>query len=247
MSKNLLSIIVPTLNEEKYLPILLSSLENQTIKNFEVIIVDGNSKDATKTKVLGFESKLDIKFFENNKGNPAGQRNFGAEKATTDYLFFLDADYKVPQNFVEEVSKTIQKTNADVIIPHSSPYTKKIFWKMYYKFANLWAYPLYVLRIPFAVGPPLCIKKEAFGKIGGYDETIFVYEDQEIVRQSFRNKFKIVYAKNIKVFFSDRREVKEGILRFLLKNAFASLHVIFLGPVRKKIYKYDMGGQEYKK
>ena len=57
-----LSVIIPTLNEENYIGYLLDCLVNQTLKDFEVIIVDGNSQDGTRDKALQFQGLLDIKF-----------------------------------------------------------------------------------------------------------------------------------------------------------------------------------------
>ena len=60
--KPFFSIVIPTLNEEDYLPNLLGDLTKQTKKDFEVIIADGYSKDETKQVVKAFKKKLQIKF-----------------------------------------------------------------------------------------------------------------------------------------------------------------------------------------
>src|SRR3990170_1980898 len=95
------SIIIPTLNEEKYLPKLLTNLKNQKEKNFEVIITDGASSDKTKQTTIAFEQKFPLKFFIHEKKNVSYQRNFGARIAKGSYLVFLDADTGIKANFTQ--------------------------------------------------------------------------------------------------------------------------------------------------
>jgi len=82
---NSASIIIPTYNEEKYLPALLQSLKDQTIKPKEVIVVDAYSKDNTAEIVKRYGYKLVL----SKKKGPAAQRNYGAQIATGKFLFFL--------------------------------------------------------------------------------------------------------------------------------------------------------------
>ncbi len=88
------SIIIPTNNSEKYITKLSSSILSQTYKNFEVIVVDNNSKDNTISK-LKCENKSDsrFKYFKiDNEGVIAKSRNFGVKNATGKYIAFLDSD-----------------------------------------------------------------------------------------------------------------------------------------------------------
>jgi len=89
----MLSIIIPTLNEEKFLPHLLISLKEQTFKDFEIIVADNNSTDATRSIAL----KSGAKMVEG--GLPARGRNNGAKVARGEWLLFLDADVILPPGF----------------------------------------------------------------------------------------------------------------------------------------------------
>lgn len=88
------SIIIPTNNSEKYITKLSSSILSQTYQNFEVIIVDNNSKDNTISKLKrenNFDSRF--KYFKiDNKGVIAKSRNFGVRNASGKYIAFLDSD-----------------------------------------------------------------------------------------------------------------------------------------------------------
>jgi glycosyltransferase involved in cell wall biosynthesis len=244
MTRPFLSIIIPTLNEEKYLPILLSSLVSQIYKNFEVIVSDAKSGDKTKEKALEFKDRLDIKVYDSDKRNVSYQRNLGAKKAKGDYLIFLDADFTVNKDFIEKIKKVINNNNdLFVLFEHAN---KSLFLKIYFLIMNILAtFSPFILRKPFVTGPALIIKTDFFNKIEGYDESVVYGEDQDIVQRAYRNKAKIKYANSVRVAFSVRRIEKEGFFHFLFKNSISTIHIMFLGAIRGKFIKHDMGGHEY--
>ncbi len=92
MNKSLISIIIPTFNQGTYLKRCLTSIENQTFKDFEIIIIDKYSTDNTKIVVDEF-SHLPIKFLQiENNGNIANSRNYGIKNSTGNVIAFLDSD-----------------------------------------------------------------------------------------------------------------------------------------------------------
>lgn len=101
---NELSIITPTLNEEKYLPKLLRSIAEQHFTGkLQVIIVDGRSIDKTVQVAESFKDKIpDLLVLITEKGI-GYQRNRGAEKAKYKYLLFLDADMVLPPKFFKRL------------------------------------------------------------------------------------------------------------------------------------------------
>jgi glycosyltransferase involved in cell wall biosynthesis len=238
------SVIIPTLNEERNLSYLLLSLSKQTQKDFEVIVSDGKSEDKTKEKALEYQKTLDLKFVESPKRKVTTQRNYGAKNASGEYLIFLDADYQADVDFLAILTKSIENTHADMVIPISTPITKNVFWKIYYAIANKGSFLTLILRKPFVLGSAVCVKKEMFKKVGEYDDAVVMYEDQYLVQQSFRAGAKIVYTK-AEVYFSIRRQVKEGRVKFIYENIISTLYLILKGPIKKELFKYKMGGQEF--
>lgn len=238
-------VIIPTLNEEQNLPQLLLSLTKQTKKDFEVVVSDGKSEDKTKEKALEFQKTMDLKFVVCPKRKVTSQRNFGAQHTGSKYLVFLDADYRASEEFIAKLLYTINATNADVAIMATVPDTKSKYWKAYYAVANRCLPFALFFRKPFAVGSPICVSREMFEKVGGYDDQIVMYEDQYLVQQLFRIGAKIAISK-AKLYFSIRREERDGKLKFFLENAISTLHLIFKGPIKTEIFKYKMGGQEFK-
>ena len=100
-----LSIIIPTLNEEKYLPLLLKSIKKQTLKPLEIILADARSKDETIKIGREFGCKI-IK-----GGNPGFGRNNGAKIAKGEMLLFLDADVILPKRtFLEDSVNEIKES-----------------------------------------------------------------------------------------------------------------------------------------
>ncbi|MBP1222149.1 glycosyltransferase family 2 protein [Flavobacterium sp. 1355] len=90
----LVSIIIPTYNTEKFIRTTLQSVQNQTYQNWEMILVDDASTDRTVSVIEEFEKNDDrIKLFklEKNSGNGFA-RNIALEKATGKYIAYLDAD-----------------------------------------------------------------------------------------------------------------------------------------------------------
>ena len=99
----MLSIIIPTKNEEHYLPKLLDSIKKQEYKDYEIIVADGGSNDRTKEIARKYGCKL-VK-----GGLPSVGRNNGAKVAKGYLLLFLDADFILPEGFLKNLVQEIKK------------------------------------------------------------------------------------------------------------------------------------------
>jgi glycosyltransferase involved in cell wall biosynthesis len=238
----LLSIVIPALNEEKYLPILLDCLVSQTNKNFEVIVCDGKSEDNTQSIANSYKDRLSIRVIVSDKRNLAHQRNLGAQNAKGDYIAFLDSDFKVKNDFVESCFRESERVNADLIIPFSYPITNSWFWKAYFGTINYLSFFSTVLGRSSGNGPGNIIKKEAFAKTGGYNEGVYVFEDQYFFLVAKKVGLKLKNDKNIQMYFSLRRLEKGGVLGYFYFNFYAAMYFAFRGPIYKKFYNYKMGG-----
>ena len=113
----LVSIIVPVYNTEKYLPICLDSLVNQTFKDIEVICIDDKSKDSS-LKILQDYSKKDsrIKIIKNEVNKGLGEtRNVGIRNSKGNYISFVDSDDYIDINFIKYFYETVKKYDADIV------------------------------------------------------------------------------------------------------------------------------------
>jgi glycosyltransferase involved in cell wall biosynthesis len=112
---DLISIIIPVYNVEKYLPQCINSILKQTITNLEIILVDDGSLD-NSGKICDEFSKLDNRIVVIHKENNglSSARNAGLEIATGNYVGFVDSDDWLDENMYETLLNLIKDTNADI-------------------------------------------------------------------------------------------------------------------------------------
>ena len=107
------SIVIPVFNRPDEVDELLQSLQSQSCKDFEVIIVEDGSSIPCQKVVQHYEDSLPIHYYIIENSGPAGARNFGIGKAKGDYIIFFDSDCLIPQGYFEAVEKALAETNAD--------------------------------------------------------------------------------------------------------------------------------------
>ena len=113
-----ISIIVPVYNVENYLTKCLDSLVNQSYRNIEVLVVDDGSKDKSAEIIKSFALKYPekIKAFTKENGGLSDARNFGIERATGDYIGFVDSDDYVTETMFEEMLLLAEKHQTKMVI-----------------------------------------------------------------------------------------------------------------------------------
>lgn len=113
----LISIVVPVYNAEKYLEQCLNSIQNQTYKNFEVILVNDGSIDHSESICMDFV-KVDtrFKYFTKENGGASSARNFGLDHVLGEFITFIDADDWVDENHLEVLINNIKENNSDMAV-----------------------------------------------------------------------------------------------------------------------------------
>ncbi|MDP2909713.1 MAG: glycosyltransferase [bacterium] len=227
----MLSIVIPTLNEEKNLPLLLNSIKKQDFKDLEIIVADAGSKD--KTRVIAKKYGCRVV----GGGLPAKGRNEGAKSARGDMFLFLDADVVLPGDFLKKTFKEFYEKKLDIagffIVP-SDGFLPRTFFNVFYNFPIL----LFEKIIAHAA-MGILVKKKFFDGAGGFDEAITLAEDHYFARQVKKIKGKYGIIKGAKIYTCSRRFKKDGWIRTGLKFFACELHMIFLGPVKKDLFKYN--------
>ena len=241
MSKTI-SIIIPTLNEEKYLPRLLKNLTSQTSKDFDVVIVDGNSTDKTIKFAKEFSDTLSLEIKYSKVKKVAHQRNMGAQSAHGKYILFIDADMHIENSFIDNLLKEIKKNNYLLYLPVHIPYDAEYVDELLVKVMNFFTDASQITNTPFAYGPGAMFERHFFEHLGGYDEKAFVYEDHEIIQRAHKMGVKAKLLGKDPLYFSFRRFQSEGRIKVLSKNILAVLHLLAYGKVDRKIFSYDQGG-----
>ena len=234
----MISIIIPTLNEEKYLPLLLDSIKKQSYQDYEIIVSDGCSEDKTLEIAESYNCKTIIA--KKDKRHPSIQRNNGAKIAQGNILLFLDADTALPNDkFLETTINDFTKRKLGVAGFFMDFQSKKFFYRFYYCVYNSLAFLAQRIK-PLAVGAGIIIKKELHDYINGFDEQVFIGEDQIYCEQAAKKeKFRLI--KKTKIFFSIRRFEKTGRWKMFGNLVYSVLYVLIFGPIRKKIIDYDFG------
>ena len=115
--EELVSIIVPVYNVEDYLTECIESAIKQTYHNLEIILVDDGSTD-TSGKICDMYACKDdrIKVFHKQNGGLSDARNTGIEKATGEYIYFLDSDDMLPTGAIEKMLNACVQEDADMAI-----------------------------------------------------------------------------------------------------------------------------------
>jgi len=232
-----LSIVIPTLNEEYFLPFLLSSIKNQTYKNYEIIVADAGSTDKTLEITKEYNCKL------TDGGLPGVGRNKGAKIAQGEYILFLDADVLLPENFLKNTLTEFEEKNLDIATCDIYPLSEKKIDKFLHSAVNSYFKTIQFFS-PHAPGFCIFTKKEIHEKIKGFDEKILLAEDHDYVKRATKiGKFRILQSEKIPV--SVRRLEKDGRLKIMLKYILCEAYILIKGPVTSDIFKYKFGG--YKK
>ncbi len=227
----MLSIIIPTLNEEKYIAALLRSLNLPDFKeNYEVILADAGSTDKTIDIAKGFGCRI-VK-----GGLPARGRNEGAKVAQGKELLFLDADLTLPANFLSDSLSEFKSRRLDIasfyLKPIGSRRAVRVGFDLFYN------RPMALSQRFLAHGAmAILVKRDVFDRVGGFDEGIKLAEDHYFARQAFKiGKFGVI--KSTKVFITTRRFETDGYGKTLLKYFFCQLYMFSGKPVRSDIFKY---------
>ena len=210
-----LSVIIPTLNEERYVGTLLSDLASQSRKPDEVIVVDAGSADDTVPVVRRFP------FARLLEGRPpvACGRNLGGRSATGDVLIFLDADVRLSESFLDNLLGEFENRGLDVACPLYVPYRSTPAVQAFHAVFNL-VTRVFQGILPSGAGHCIVLRRRVFQESRGFDPGL-KFDDIELIRRLSRGRrFGIVEEG---VFVSDRRYREQGVARMILKYSLMAL------------------------
>ena len=107
------SFIIPVYNRPDEVDELLESLTRQTLRDFEVIVVEDGSSVPCKEVVDKYGESLDVHYFNKPNSGPGQTRNYGVERANGEYMLVLDSDCILPERYLAEVEKELERKEAD--------------------------------------------------------------------------------------------------------------------------------------
>ncbi|MFR7519988.1 MAG: glycosyltransferase family 2 protein [Mediterraneibacter faecis] len=115
--KNLISVIIPLYNAEKYLKNCITSVVGQTYRNLEIILVDDGSNDNSLSICEKFALQDNrIKVFHQNNGGVASARNKGLSEASGEFIAWVDSDDSIEPEYIEKLYDAVKEYNADISI-----------------------------------------------------------------------------------------------------------------------------------
>lgn len=109
----LFSVIIPVYNRPEEVRELLESFVRQSFHEYEIILVEDGSTISSRNVFNAFESILPIKYFEKPNSGPGQSRNYGADRASGDWLIFLDSDCILPENYLEILAQSLNTSGLD--------------------------------------------------------------------------------------------------------------------------------------
>ncbi len=205
-----ISVIIPALNEQKYIRHSLDGLAAQTFKDFETIVVDGDSADKTREIARKY-----AKVIVQKKRGMALARNTGAKIAKGKILLFLDADTRPSNNLLQVYHDTFKDHRVVAATTPIYPLEKtrkRIAWG--YSFVSILFVRLsLLLNRPRITGLNFAVRRTAFDKVGGFNGRLITYEDWDLSRR-IKKTGRIAYASKAYVDTSARRVAAWGVFGY---------------------------------
>ncbi len=210
-----ISVIIPTMNEEKYLRYPIEGLKKQSFKDFEVIFVDHNSTDRTRQIARKYGRVL----IEGRAGIGVA-RNTGARVAKGRIMVFLDADTKPSRDLLKSYYNAFNEN----IVAATGPIlplertTKRV--KIGFRLVSV-TMPKVASRVGGrinVVGSNFAVDKKAFDGVRGFNEKLKTYEDWDLSKR-LRKCGKITFIKKAVVRTSTRRVEAWGMRKYFVYHA----------------------------
>lgn len=234
------SVILPSYNEEKDIANCLRSLDEQSYKNFEVILVDDGSNDNTIKEAKKFKK---VRVLQQEHKGPGAARNLGASNAKGKILIFVDVDMTFDKKYIENLIKPILKDKNILGTTHD--------FEVVENQSNIWSRCWGRVRVSKEEAHKVkifrAIRRDKFLELEGFDSKYGYADDQTFW---FKYKIKPVVAENTKCYhknpeslksvFSQSRwigaSIDNKLLNLKVVKYFLPLLLILISPVAILFY-----------
>lgn len=201
------SVIIPVYNVEEYLRKTLDSVVNQTLDNFEVIIVNDGSTDGSQAIIDEYEKKYDIikKIYQKNRG-PGAARNKGLDVAVGEYIVFVDSDDIIPEDSLEQRYIQAKESDADLSICATYMYDGENKWPIKSHLLEGYKNIRKNYELLWIMGPCNKIYRKELIENNRFPEDINYGEDQVFVLRAYLEADKIFTSKYIGYYYRMRKK-----------------------------------------
>lgn len=184
--KQLISIVIPTFRRQDMLSRCLQSVTQQTSSDFEVIVVDNDKHECAEVKQIVSEfSDLPVKYIHQPVSGVSAARNKGIEKASGEWVLFVDDDDEIESNMVSELVKFIGMNHGlsfvwcGVIKLFEGVIQGETERKEFYIAQKDLDDMSFILKIGTGCG--LCVRRQDLLEVGGFDEDFKLSEDRDLI------------------------------------------------------------------
>jgi glycosyltransferase involved in cell wall biosynthesis len=208
-----ISIIVPTLNEENSIGLLLDSLKHQSSVSFETLIVDGGSKDRTPEIAQKHNAKVVVL----PEHGEFVSRNVGAKMSKGRYLLFTCADIMFPKDILPKIIDRFEKNPQLVALSGPGyPFDAPVLGKVEYAVYNLFRYVVAKLPRPlkrFSTSTNfLVVRKGQFARTGGF--TVDDINADGLMGKELLDIGDVTFSLDTCIYLSARRMKNMGFINF---------------------------------
>ncbi len=233
-----LSIIIPTYNEEDYLPDLLESIRRQDFDDLEVIVADSHSTDRTVEIAQSYNCKVV------NGGLPAVGRNNGARIAQGELLLFLDSDCVLTNDYLSQAIEEFELHNLGIAITQIIPMEKGFINELSHEFANYMTKKISAIKPHGAGCYGMLTYKSLHEEVGGFDETVDFGEDTDYIERVAKiSRFRVL--ENPRLLISTRRLKEEGLKTITWKYAKSTAYQLMGRKVTMKELDYSFEHEKH--
>ena len=185
----LVSVVIPAFNEAAHIRKSLGALQAQTLPQtqFEVIVVDNGSADATVAEATGFIGRLPLQVVSKTRCSISAVRNYGASLAQGRVLAFLDADCIPPATWLQDalaLGPAHSIWGAHYLVPPDSTWVGKVWFDLQARAQEG--------AVSFIPGSDLFILRADFEELGGFGESLETSEDVELSLRARKRGMQVI-------------------------------------------------------
>lgn len=253
MKEELISVVVPIYNVEKYLRLCLDSLLMQTYTNFEVLMINDGSPDDSENICKEYLAKdRRFQYFEKENGGLSDARNYGIEHSKGEYITFVDSDDWLKETFLEDLYEAITRTGADIALStyiiyddFQSVYNIPVIGEYY---ERIWMSDEFIRELPqlemkdnsYSTSWAKLFKKELFCTIRFPKGKLI--EDTRTNIKLFLESSRLVYINKCLYFYRIRggsiiQTITEKLLKDVLDTLIERLSLVTMKGLYSNIYK----------
>ena len=253
MKEELISVVVPIYNVEKYLRLCLDSLLMQTYTNFEVLMINDGSPDDSANICKEYLAKdRRFQYFEKENGGLSDARNYGIEHSKGEYITFVDSDDWLKETLLEDLYEAITRTGADIALStyiiyddFQSVYNIPVIGEYY---ERIWMSDEFIRELPqlemkdnsYSTSWAKLFKKELFCTIRFPKGKLI--EDTRTNIKLFLESSRLVYINKCLYFYRIRggsiiQTITEKLLKDVLDTLIERLSLVTMKGLYSNIYK----------